>query len=330
MPEYPLTVEEIGTTTAGAPVTVGPSAVVTVADAMAINAVSVTATFAHVQDLHGYTKPWAAGAGANMLNCDGYSFVTDANTIKTVYPDYTVELTAGVTYTISCRQTGDAGSCVRNALGIFLNGTSTNKYESTLADPSARIHSFQYTPNTTGTYKLMYWSHTCTNSVTIDQLQVEVGSSYTGYAAYSNVCPITGHTGANITVSPTNDPDDGTTHAIDWSDEGTMYDGTVEAVSGTLTATTAGIASYAGEALPGAWISSLDEYAVGTTPTTGAQVVYELAEPVTYQLDPTAIPLAAGTNYITADTGDVTLQYCQESTATTVPITAHMTVEVTD
>ena len=47
----------------------------------------------------------------------------------------------------------------------------------------------------------------------------------------------------------------------------------------TVTRRTGYIASYNGESLPGRWTSSHDVYAEGATPTTGAQVVYELAVP---------------------------------------------------
>lgn len=54
--------------------------------------------------------------------------------------------------------------------------------------------------------------------------------------------------------------------------------------SATMNVTHALIASYNGETLPGAWLSDRDVYAAGATPSTGAQVVYELAEPITYEL----------------------------------------------
>lgn len=77
--------------------------------------------------------------------------------------------------------------------------------------------------------------------------------------------------------------------SIDWqSTAGTIYDGSVtlnEDGSGDVLSTMGNIASYAGETLPGKWISSMDEYEEGATPTTGAQVVYELAEPLSYHFD---------------------------------------------
>lgn len=71
------------------------------------------------------------------------------------------------------------------------------------------------------------------------------------------------------------------------------------------------IASYAGETLPGAWISSMDVYEEGATPTTGAQVVYELAEPVSYHFDDVGhLKTFLGTNNVWIDTGSITeVQY---------------------
>ena len=65
------------------------------------------------------------------------------------------------------------------------------------------------------------------------------------------------------------------------------------------------IASYNGETLPSTWISDRDVYAEGSTPTTGAEVVYELATPITYQLTPTQVNSLLGQTNLWADTGDV-------------------------
>ena len=78
--------------------------------------------------------------------------------------------------------------------------------------------------------------------------------------------------------------------------------------------TDAQIASYAGETLPGKWISDRDVYAEGTTPTAGAQVVYALATPVTYQLTAQEVRTLLGANNIWADTGDTTVQYRADPT----------------
>ena len=88
-----------------------------------------------------------------------------------------------------------------------------------------------------------------------------------------------------------------------------IFGGTLDLVSGVLTVTHGYIASYNGETLPSTWISDRDVYASGTTPTTGAQVVYELAEPQTYQLTPQQIQTLVGQNNVWSEQGDVELSY---------------------
>ena len=85
----------------------------------------------------------------------------------------------------------------------------------------------------------------------------------------------------------------------------TVYGGTLDMVSGVLTVTHGNIASYNGETLPSTWISDRDVYASGTTPTTGAQVVYELATPLTYTLTAQQIQTLLGTNNVWASSGQI-------------------------
>lgn len=63
----------------------------------------------------------------------------------------------------------------------------------------------------------------------------------------------------------------------------TIYGGTVDAVTGVGSKTWGYIASYNGESLPGEWISDRDVYSAGASPTTGAQVAYQLATPEPFQ-----------------------------------------------
>lgn len=117
-------------------------------------------------------------------------------------------------------------------------------------------------------------------------LMIEVGDEKTDYEPY---------TGSVIPVS--------------FGDAGTVYGGTLDVLSGVLTVERANIASYAGETLPGEWISDRDVYSPGATPTTGAQVVYKLAAPLSYQLTAQEVTTLPGENNIWADTGDTTVTY---------------------
>jgi len=118
-------------------------------------------------------------------------------------------------------------------------------------------------------------------------IQLELGSTATAYEPYQ-----------------------GETYSVTFpSEAGTVYGGSLDVTSGVLTVDRAMIASYAGEVLSGEWISDRDVYAEGVTPTTGAQVVYELATPITYQLTPVEVKTLLGSNSIWADTGDTSLAY---------------------
>ena len=124
-----------------------------------------------------------------------------------------------------------------------------------------------------------------------ESFMVEVGSTPTAYAPYTG-------TTATLTLPET------------------IYGGTLDVGTGTLTVTQAEIESYNGENLPGQWISDRDIYTPGTQPSIGAQVVYELAESQTIQLAPQQITALSGTNTLFADAGDITVTGASDPIAT--------------
>lgn len=70
-------------------------------------------------------------------------------------------------------------------------------------------------------------------SLKVDITLVQEGS---GDPSPENVRPISGWTGCNVTVSPTQDAEDGTTYPITFpSEAGTVYGGTLDVTNGTLT-----------------------------------------------------------------------------------------------
>ena len=106
-------------------------------------------------------------------------------------------------------------------------------------------------------------------------------------------------------------PYNGHVYPISWQDEaGIVYGGYIDLVSGVLTVTKVGIAEYNGETLPSAWISDRDRYVAGSTPTIGAQVVYDLATPQTYNLTPQQINTLIGQNNVWNNTnGQTEVEY---------------------
>ena len=90
----------------------------------------------------------------------------------------------------------------------------------------------------------------------------------------------------------------GDNNTIEIEPEEDFYGGSIDLTNGKLISKYANIQSYAGETLTGKWLSSMDVYDPNSTPTTGAQVVYELETPVVYDIDSFPIALSKGPNII--------------------------------
>ena len=97
----------------------------------------------------------------------------------------------------------------------------------------------------------------------------------------------------------------------------TSYGGSYDIAKGVYTRKWAYIASYAGESLPGEWMSDRDVYAEGTTPTTGAEVAYKLSTPVEIAVTATSVNFYdGGTEVAISKSGNAELK---ELTASVVP-----------
>lgn len=134
-------------------------------------------------------------------------------------------------------------------------------------------------------------------NITFDRLGFNWGNTTAGTLAKFKIMVVD-----NPTIGDEVIPYNGTTTPISLGQ--TVYGGELDVTSGILKARPY-YASYNGEPLVGPWISSLDEYEEGATPTTGAQVVDLGGTETTYQLTPTQVSSILGTNNIWADCGDV-------------------------
>lgn len=90
-----------------------------------------------------------------------------------------------------------------------------------------------------------------------------------------------------------------------------LYGGLVDVTGGESETGWANIPSYNGETISEPWLSSMDEYVQGATPTTGAQVTYKLATPTPLTTTPTPLTLYKGDNVISSD-GDMCITYLQD------------------
>lgn len=276
---------------------------------------SLSVPITSTQDLHGYDHPWPAGGGKNKLppllsgqktasgltltpNADGSITIsgTATNTSATLlnrisYANGDFPLPAG-TYTLSRGSYADdtyvyiqvvpwSGSTLfsRAAKGtVTLSDTSVRFADIGINAASGQYINFTIYP------------------------QLENGSTATGWEPYENICPITGIDNLSVYVSPTTQQAQATTYNVSFGS--TVYAGFVDPITGEVKERPQ-YTSYNGETLVGPWLSSMDEYAVDVTPTTGAQVVDLGGSLVTASITPVDISMREGSNNVWVDTSAV-------------------------
>lgn len=214
---------------------------------------SVVADIEPIQDLHGYDKPWSAGAGKQKINPSIYeATISDASGISTVnngdgtftfngtatanvyivikgydlLSDYGF-FEADTSYTLSGNYSADA------YLGFGVYGSGTDYWAST---ESGATMTFSASDLSSKQYRLIFFvrNGTTLNNVVIKPMICKSSESNpTTYSPYSNICPIYGHTEEVVSVSPTTSASDATTYTTQFGQ--TVYGGSVDLVSGVLT-----------------------------------------------------------------------------------------------
>lgn len=266
-----------------------------------LNVNNLVATIELIQDLHGYNSPWAGGEGKNLLDPSKVSVIT----------------AYGLTITFSNNVFSISGTPTAQSASLSFNFVEYSDYS--LSGKNYAIQAFEisgtpikgiYGFRTEQEKRIAIIFDSIANPTINTTFKLSVSTtSQTAWSPYENICPITGWTGATISQSG-EDTSNPTTRNISWQSEaGIIYGGTLDVISGVLTVTDQNIASYNGENLPSTWISDRDAYSVGETPTIGAQVVYKLETPITYQLTPLELKTLLGTNNFWANTGDILVEY---------------------
>ena len=193
------------------------------------------------QDLNGYDRPWPGGCGKNLFD----------EVAAVVYPRYfgtnsrwVVNMNAA-SYAFACQpDTTYAISAHNEAITTFQaayieDATIPNTGALTIYGRVSLDHSGSITLTTSAnaTYLVVYINNTIAYAKSA-KLQIELGSAATAYSPYSNICPISGRTEANVVVSPTTTAGDGATYAVSWQSEaGTVYGGSLDVTTGLLTVT---------------------------------------------------------------------------------------------
>lgn len=198
---------------------------------------------------------------------------TEANNNRIRSKNY-VPVLGGVTYYFKCPSTSNCRIAYYNANKNYIGGSFDLTPNTTFTTPSNCAY-LKFSPNND-------YGTTYNNDICINVSDNNINGKYTPY-----VTPYT----ATITFGQT------------------VYGGSVDFKTGKVTVTHASIASYNGESINEPWLSSIDEYVSGTTPTTGAQVVYPLATPTELTLTPVELELLKGYNYITTNGDNIDLTY---------------------
>lgn len=188
---------------------------------------SLVADITAKQDLHGYDYPWPGGGGKNLGNfIDGYGIGDDGSisesssrcaTVDPIIIDQSISyVVSGVEGTAFIYSVWNNDTLVRRVSDVA-SGTVLNVSDGT------SLYVCAYKANEDAT-------------VAQNKPQVELGTTPTTYAPYSNICPITGYTGCNTSISCGDLPT--LVYPDDWeASAGTVYGGTVDVLNGVLTKT---------------------------------------------------------------------------------------------
>lgn len=194
-----------------------------------------------VQDLHGYDHPWTGGSGKNLLEVTATS--------QTIY---------GITFTVTDKATilasGTFQSQANFLIGYISLKTGTYIISGVPSAPSwqtfqmyiitangneyASLDGTQFTVSEDGEFPVYISIYGALSQVIEFKPMIRLASvTDATFEPYSNICPISGWTEANVNVSPTTSAEDGTTYTIEFKDSDnplTVYGGTLDVTSGEL------------------------------------------------------------------------------------------------
>lgn len=233
------------------------------------------APYTNICPISGLDSVVVERCGKNKVNFSNISVEAGVDKQKEIG---SITLPAG-TYTLSYTLNTNV-TATRNR-PAYVIGSSYPAYGDDIITAGRGSWTFTIEKESTLTFK--WWMHTVSKVCTISDFQLELGSTATEYEPYRST--------TYTTTLPT-----------------TVYGGTLDLTNGRLVVDRAYIASYNGETLPGAWISDRDVYTGSNSPTTGAQVVYELTTPVITTITPSTLSLLKGLNVVSTngDTVEVT------------------------
>ena len=160
--------------------------IVTFSDAWVGSKIYPNANIVPVQSLNGYDKPYPPGGWKNKysggdISLGGSNARTQSINIDTI--------PAG-SYYLSATWGGTSSSGYGLEFYDANNTRLVNKWNNgtlTLTGDAVRVYAY-----------MSQTDYSDGKTVTISDIQVELGSSATSYSPYSNICPITGHSSADV------------------------------------------------------------------------------------------------------------------------------------
>lgn len=207
---------------------------ITLTDAANANAEELSMTIEPIQDLHGYSKPWPAGAGKNKCNATTITAECAADGIVSIKIGE-ITLTETTSLLLSFEQNKAIGSVQRNTLVLRVPNTTTDYYPSNVGQPglNAGYHEGLIENMPAGTYDVRMWLQSPDIAVSVTNFMIRDASiSDNTFEPYSNICPISGLTSGEV---QTTNGEDTNTATITFGQ--TVYGGSVNFKTGEVTVT---------------------------------------------------------------------------------------------
>lgn len=179
---------------------------ITVTDAEPMNAESVKVELEPKQDLHGYDKPWAGGAGKNLLNSTLNSY-SDKGVTITKNDDGTYKLNGTSTETVWGQTIGSVTlkpgtyklvGWNPNTPGLIDSIMIYIENHTNIQDYGQGGTTFTIEEETTYYVNFVIIGGTTIDTVIKPMITKDTNATYSEYAPYSNICPITGYSEVNV------------------------------------------------------------------------------------------------------------------------------------
>lgn len=253
---------------------------------------SASVSLSPIQSLNGYDSPWPGGGGVNKLpklvagtyQANGGKIVVDNNGLATFSGTTTASGNVAIIpletpLLVSSRWYAQFHNTVRMAQ-VTANFESTAYVSALNAAFTSENRIVQILSEDVGKTidQVRFWTPSGTTLSGTFQPVFTVDATPTAWSPYSNICPISGHTGAELKIGATY-PTAVNTYSVTFTDQGTVYGGTYDFVTGKLVVTrkavmfdgtqTVGLANWETSAGDGtsAWLYRRSEFPDIKVPT---------------------------------------------------------------